>query len=70
MGHQGLVVVRVMIGRTGSIESARIQSSSGFDLLDDAALAAVRAVQFKPYQVNGLTKRAMADIPFNFVLRN
>ena len=69
LGQQGVVVVRVLIGQTGAIESVRIIRSSQHASLDQAAVQAMRAVTFKPYRVSGVARRAMADIPFNFVLR-
>jgi len=69
LGHQGLVVVRLTIARTGTVESMRVTQSSGHEMLDEAALRSVRNVRFQPYVVHGVARRAMADIPFDFVLR-
>jgi len=67
-GEQGRVLVRVTISPEGRVVDARIQSSSGHDRLDNAALKAVRTARFKPYTENGRAYPAMADIPFDFVL--
>lgn len=67
-GEQGRVVVRVLISPEGRVLDASVQSSSGYERLDSAALKAVRAARFKPYTENGHAYRAMADIPFDFVL--
>ncbi|MES3002374.1 MAG: TonB family protein, partial [Pseudomonadota bacterium] len=42
MGEQGKVVVRVLIGADGNAQKAEIRQSSGFDRLDQAALATVQ----------------------------
>jgi len=67
-GQQGKVVLRVTINSNGELESLDVRQSSGVSALDDAAKQAVRRVRFRPYTVNGVAVRAMADIPFDFVL--
>lgn len=66
--EQGKVIVRVLISTQGTVADVWVKTSSGHDRLDQAALAAVRGVRFKPYTENGVAFRAMADIPFDFVL--
>lgn len=66
--EQGKVVVRVLISIEGKVLETSVQSSSGYERLDNAAIAAVRKAKFKPYTENGIAYRAMADIPFDFVL--
>lgn len=67
-GHEGKVIVRVTISQHGELESVQVRQSSGVGLLDDSAKQAVQQVRFRPYTVNGVAMRAMADIPFDFVL--
>ena len=66
--EQGRVVVRVVISTEGSVMDVWVKNSSGHQRLDEAALSAVRKVKFKPYTENGIAYKAMADIPFDFVL--
>lgn len=66
--EQGKVVVRVVISPQGTVAQLWVKNSSGHPRLDQAALAAVRQVRFKPYTENGIAQKAMADIPFDFVL--
>ncbi len=66
--EQGRVVVRVLISAQGSVLEVQVRSSSGFEGLDQAALKAARSARFKPYTENGIAYRAMADLPFDFVL--
>jgi protein TonB len=68
--QQGKVIVRVVISSVGQPTSIDLQQSSGFDVLDRAALDAVRRAQFRPYAENGVPRDALVDIPFDFVLRN
>ncbi|SMG28456.1 energy transducer TonB [Paraburkholderia susongensis] len=67
-GESGTAYVRFVVGLTGKLESVELKKSSGFDRLDDAALAAVRASACKPYLENGQPVRAVYTQPFNFNL--
>jgi protein TonB len=67
-GETGRVIVRVLISPQGGVANATVHKSSGYERLDNAALAAVRMARFKPYTENGLPYPARADIPFDFVL--
>ena len=68
--QQGLVIVRVLISATGTIETIRVLQTSGFDALDTAALNAFAAIRFKPYAENGIPFKRLVDIPIEFSLRN
>lgn len=67
-GEQGRVLIRVLIAADGSVLNASVQQSSGHDRLDQSALKAARSARFKPYTENGIAYKALADIPFDFVL--
>lgn len=47
-GQQGTVTLSFTIGSSGTVISARIAKSSGYTLLDNAALSAIRSWRFKP----------------------
>lgn len=63
----GRVVVRVVLAADGSVAEALVHRSSGSNLLDDAAVAAVRAWRFAPSE-NGAISRRLA-VPINFVIQ-
>jgi protein TonB len=69
LGEEGTVVLRVELDETGAVAQARIQTSSGFRRLDEAALAAVKTWRCQPAQRNGQPVRATALQPFKFVLQ-
>ncbi|MCX8087328.1 MAG: TonB family protein [Rhodocyclaceae bacterium] len=69
LGEEGMVVLRVELDETGSVAQARIETSSGFKRLDEAALAAVRSWRCQPARRNGQPVRAVALQPFKFVLQ-
>lgn len=68
LGEQGLVIVAVFIDTDGQPRRVQIARSSGFDRLDQAALAGVRLARFKPYTENGLALAGWARIPIPFEL--
>ncbi len=68
-GEVGVVVLRVELSETGQVATAKVQTSSGFDRLDEAALAAVRTWHCNPATRNGQAVRATALQPFNFVIQ-
>ena len=68
LGEQGKVVVRVLIGADGTAQQAEIRSSSGYDRLDQAALATVRSWRYVPGKRNGMAEAMWFNVPINFVL--
>ena len=70
MREEGRVIVLVDINTEGIVERARIDTTSGYARLDEAALAAARTARFKPLTRNGVAYSARAKLPFDFVLRN
>lgn len=68
-GEQGLVMVRVLIDVTGRPAQVSLHQSCGHAELDQSALSAVRAAQFRPYVEGGLAQAVWVLVPINFVLR-
>jgi periplasmic protein TonB len=68
-GEQGNAVVRVLVDVTGRPAQVSLQTSSGHPELDQSALSAVRAAQFRPYAEGGLAQAVWVLVPINFVLR-
>ncbi len=67
-GEQGRVVLRVLISPEGRVAQVKVQRSSGYERLDEAAAQAMRQARFRPYTENGIAYKALVDIPFDFVL--
>ncbi|GEP53429.1 energy transducer TonB [Reyranella soli] len=68
-GDQGTVMVRVLIDVAGRPSQVSLQTSSGHPALDESAVSAVRAAQFRPYAEGGMTQAVWVLVPINFVLR-
>lgn len=56
-GEQGAVVVQIEIGRGGRVAGVQLTESSGYALLDDAAVRAVRAWRFASHYEGQHTAR-------------
>lgn len=68
LGEQGKVVVRVLIGVDGTAQRAEIRQSSGFERLDQAALATVLKWRYVPGKRAGVAEAMWFNVPVNFVL--
>jgi periplasmic protein TonB len=68
-GEQGTAMVRVLIDVAGRPAQVSLQTSSGHAALDEAAVSAVRAAQFRPYVEGGVPQPVWVQVPINFVLR-
>lgn len=69
LGQQGEAVFHVRLERDGSIAEIVLKRSSGHELLDRAAIAAVRIAQFQPEMRNGQPVAAWVQFPVRFHLR-
>ncbi|RKE36858.1 outer membrane transport energization protein TonB [Paraburkholderia sp. BL23I1N1] len=69
-GETGTAYVKFVVGLTGKLENIELKKSSGFNRLDDAAVAAAHASVCKPYLENGQPIRAAYTQPYNFNLND
>jgi periplasmic protein TonB len=68
--EQGLVSLRVLIDERGHAQDVRIERSSGFPRLDEAARQAAARAIFKPYVESGIAQPAIVIIPIEFALNS
>jgi protein TonB len=68
-GYQGRVVVVASVLSSGEVGFASLVTSSGYEMLDDAALAAVKAWRLLPARNDGEAVDGRIEIPFDFVLQ-
>ncbi len=66
---QGRVLLAVVVTKSGRASSVRIRKSSGFQLLDQAALKTVKRWRFRPATRNGRPVRARVIVPVTFKLK-
>lgn len=66
---QGTVLVQVTVDETGKVIEAVVVESTAIEALEQAALKAARASQFKPAKQRDVPVKARIVIPFRFVLK-
>ncbi len=66
MHQEGVVLLRALIDEQGAARQIRLQASSGYPLLDKAALQAVEEWQFMPETVNGRAVAVWVEVPVRF----
>jgi len=69
MGQQGKVVLRVFVNPGGAAAQVEVRASSGSNLLDNAALEAVRRWRFVPARQGNQPVAAWVLIPITFTLQ-
>jgi periplasmic protein TonB len=67
-GWEGRVTVRVEVSADGLPISVALEKSSGYGVLDQAALRAVKGWRFQPRTIGGVAMAGMVDVPVNFTL--
>jgi periplasmic protein TonB len=68
-GREGVVRLRVSVAADGTVESLRVEVSSGDSSLDSSALTAVRQWRFKPAERGGVAVAAEVVVPVRFSIR-
>lgn len=69
-GFEGKVILRVRVLSSGNPEELEIKNSSGYEILDEAALKAVEKWKFKPATRGGKPVDSWVEIPIRFELRD
>jgi len=67
--EQGVVMVHVLVDAAGRPSQVSLAASSGFQALDESALSAVRAAQFRPHVEGGVAQSISVNVPIKFVLQ-
>lgn len=67
-GEQGVVLLRVLVSMNGQAESVQIETSSGYNRLDQAAIKAVQMWSFIPAKRNNQPQSAYVLVPLKFSL--
>jgi periplasmic protein TonB len=65
----GTVLVRAVVEADGRVREVRVDRSSGYALLDRAAMEAMRKALFRPYMHDGVARAAVVVVPMEFELK-
>ncbi len=69
-GWEGTVVVKLQLAFTGEVQETDVAQTSGYELLDEAALEAVRnAHPFPQFPEGVMTSSLVVNIPIQFTLK-
>lgn len=68
-GHQGRVVVHLVIAASGKLLSAHVATSSGLETLDRAALGMVQRARLPPFGPGFGAESAIFTVPIAFAMR-
>ena len=66
--QEGLVMLMVEVDRTGMPVKVEVEQSSGYQLLDQSALEAVRHWRFQPERIGNIPVESRVTIPIRFRL--
>jgi periplasmic protein TonB len=67
-GLEGKVMLRVRVSPAGAVEGVELLSGSSAEILDEAAIQAVRGWTFRPAMRLGVAVAAVVDVPVRFRL--
>jgi protein TonB len=67
-GWEGTVRLEVLVGRQGQVKEVKLRQSSGYPILDRAAMKQVRRWRFRPASVDDQPIETSALIPIVFEL--
>lgn len=70
LGQEGLVVLWVVVNEKGLPREVVVRQSSGFNLLDEAALKAVTRWKFQAARVGPLNVESKVEVPIRFQLED
>jgi len=68
LGYEGIVMLKVLINQNGRVDNVAVLKSSGYVILDRAALSAVKKWLFEPGTEGGIKKKMWVKIPIRFYL--
>lgn len=70
LAEEGTVVLRILVREDGAAGDVRIQQSSGYPLLDESAVSAVRQWRFHPASINRRPIAEWYQVAIPFKLHN
>lgn len=69
-GYEGTILLRVFVLESGGVGKVKLEKSSGYDILDESALKAVKEWVFIPGKKNGQPIPSWVTVPIKFQLNS
>ncbi len=69
LGYEGVVLLEVLVNRTGGVDTVRLVSSSGHTILDESAVRSVKDWVFKPARRGDQTISMWVRVPLRYELK-
>lgn len=69
-GYEGIVLIFAEILPNGRVGEVKIRKSSGYAILDQSALQAIKPWKFEPARRAGNPLTAWVELPIKFILKN
>lgn len=69
LGQEGTVILLAEVANNGKPKSLKIEASSGYRLLDSAAMAAVKKWEFETAHMNSRLSASWVRVPVRFVIQ-
>lgn len=69
-GYEGEVLLKIEVLQNGRVGEVQAEKSSGYEILDQSAIAAVKKWRFVPASKGGVNIPCWVNIPFKFQLRD
>ncbi|MBE7636606.1 TonB family protein [Sneathiella sp. P13V-1] len=69
LGQQGTVMLHALVDNQGRPGDLKVEKSSGYTMLDKAALIAVASWEFEPREEDGRKVKSWVRVPVKFVIR-
>jgi periplasmic protein TonB len=67
--QEGRVMLEIAVTAEGRVNGVKLKESSGFPLLDQAAIEGVQNWKFRPARMGGLRIDTIVDVPVRFQLK-
>ncbi|MGH7886047.1 MAG: energy transducer TonB, partial [Thermodesulfobacteriota bacterium] len=69
-GYEGNVLIKVWVLKSGKVGEMKLEKPSGYSMLDESALDAVKDWLFIPGKKNGVSVSSWVTIPITFKIKN
>lgn len=64
LGEKGTVILQFLIGIDGRVKDSKVESSSGYPRLDEAARMALGSCRFRPGTTDGVPEESWAELQY------